>query len=179
MIFNLCNELQYGLWACTCLLSFMLPSLFKKTYEKYLEIPAEIYKVLKYKESEELSALEFLDYNKLMVIELELFKNVNDPTPSKIKAKAPDNMTFGLWFRKFLSDYNKKFPLNPIEVRDHDDYFGWIFYVKRSFFHPRKYIDYELSMAENKIKEKYTIVVKRVSENVETDETKNSKKQEL
>ena len=34
LIFNLCNELQYGLWACTCVFSFLFPSLFYETYKK-------------------------------------------------------------------------------------------------------------------------------------------------
>ncbi len=166
MIFNFCNELQYGLWACTCVLTFIFPSLFKETYDKYMEIPLEIYKVWKFSHHEDLSHFEFIDYNKLTVLELEVFKKVNDKTPSKIKAKAPDNMPFGIWFQKFLSDYNKKFPLTPIILQDEDGDFGWIFYIKRSFFHPRKYIDYDLSITENKIKEKYTIIVKRVMNEV-------------
>jgi len=166
LIFNLCNELQYGLWACTCLITFILPTLFKKTYDSYMSIPLEIYKVWKYTDNVDLSSFDLIDYNKLHVMELEIFKEVHDPTPSKIKAKAPDNMPFGIWFQKFITDYNIKFPTTPIEVREKgtNDIYSWIFYVKPSFFLPRKYIDYELSIAENKLLEKYTIIVKRVSE---------------
>ncbi len=169
LIFNLCNELKYGIWACTCLLTFVFPSLFWETYKKYMAIPLEIYKVWKYSDKEDLSLFETMDYNKLLVMELELFKKTDDLTPSKIKAKAPDNMSFGTWFQKFLTDYNLKFPLNPIVVKDNENIFGWIFYVKRSFFHPRKYVDPDLSITDNKIKEKYTIMAKRVSEHAPTE----------
>lgn len=170
LIFNLCNELQYGLWACTCVFTFVFPSVFKETYDRYLEIPIEIYKVWKFSHDEDLSYFESIDYNKLMVLELEVFKRVNDKTPSKVKAKAPDNMRFGIWFQKFLLDYNKKFPLTPIELVDEDgEEFGWIFYMKRSFFLPRKYVDYELTILENNIKEKYPIIVKRVKNEEYTD----------
>lgn len=164
LIFNLCNELQYGLWACTCLLSFLLPSLYKALFEKYMEIPLEIYKVWKYSNTYDLSPFDKMDYDKLLVMEVEVFKRVNDHAPTKIKAKAPDCMSFGVWFHKFISDYNIKFPKQPIEMSDGAELYGWIFYVKRSFFHRRRYIDYELTIAENKLKEKYTIVAKRVSE---------------
>lgn len=164
MIFNLCNELKYGLWACTCLFTFLLPSLYKELYEKYMAIPLEIYKVWKYSNSYDLSPFDKMDYDKLLVMEIEAFKNINDHAPAKIKAKAPDSMSFGVWFQKFISDYNIKFPKQPIEMADGDESYGWIFYVKRSFFHKRRYIDYELSFTQNRLKEKYTIVAKRVSE---------------
>jgi hypothetical protein len=164
LIFNLCNELKYGLWACTCLLPFVLPSLYINLYEKYMSIPLEIYKVWKYSNNYDLSSFDKMDFDKLLVMEVEIFKKANDLSPSKIKAKAPDVMSFGLWFQKFISDYNIKFPKQPIEMADGADLYGWIFYVKRSFFHRRRYIDFELSITQNKLKEKYTIVAKRVSE---------------
>jgi hypothetical protein len=164
MIFNFCNELQFGLWACTCVFPFIFPSLFYETYLKYLEIPLEVHKIWTLSNTEDLSGFEYMDYNKLMVLELEFSKQLHDKKPTKVKAKAPDNLAFGTWFQKFILDYNLKFPRTPIELRDKDGDFGWIFYVKRSFFVPRKYIDYELSVIENKIKEKYTIVAKRAME---------------
>jgi len=164
LLFNLCNELKYGLWASTCLLIFIFPPLLWETYNKYMSIPLEIYKIWTYSEESDLSSFELMDYDKLLVMEMEIFKTVEDAIPAKIKAKAPDNMQFGIWFHKFLIDYNVKFPLNPIVINDEAAPYGWIFYVKRSFFHPRKYIDHELSITENNIKEKYTIIAKRVSE---------------
>jgi len=165
LIFNLCNELQYGLWACTCVFSFIFPSLFYETYQKYMEIPLEVHKIWHYSDSEDLTGFDFMDYNKLMVMELEFFRKVNDPNPTKVKVKAPDNMAFGVWFHKFIIDYNIKFPATPIELFDNDKNkdAGWIFYVKRSFFLPRKYVDYDLTIPENKIKEKHTIIAKRVA----------------
>ena len=164
LIFNLCNELKYGLWACTSLLSFVMPSLYKSLYERYMNIPLEVYKVWKYSSIYDLSSFDKMDFDKLLVMEVEIFKKASDNSPSKIKAKAPDVMSFGLWFQKFISDYNMKFPKEPIEMSGGADFYGWIFYVKRSFFHKRRYIDYELSITQNKLKEKYTIVAKRVSE---------------
>jgi len=183
LIFNLCNELQYGLWACTCVFAFVFPSLFNETYQRYMDIPLEVNKTWYYSHSETLSDFEYMDYNKLMVLELEFFKQVNDKNSTKVKVKAPDNLAFGVWFQKFIVDYNVKFPLTPIELRDEKDEkkedFGWIFYVKRSFFLPRKYVDFELTIPQNGIKEKHTIIAKRVtkseSENNETNENKENK----
>jgi hypothetical protein len=164
VIFNLCNELKYGLWACTCVFPFVFPSLFYETYKKYMEIPAEVHKIWVYSPKEDLSNFEYMDYNKLLVMDLEFFRHPSDNEPAKVKAKAPDNISFGKWFQKFINDYNLKSPSTPIEIYDKNSgYYQWIFYIKPSFFLPRKYIDHELTIAENKIKEKYTIMAKRVA----------------
>lgn len=173
LIFNLVNELKYGIWASSCLLPFILPSLLFRTYNVYMEIPLEIHSVWKYAPNQDLSSFDKMDYNKLMVMELEIFKQVQDRTPSKVKVKAPDNMPFGIWFQKFLADYNLKFPRTPIDIMDKEIY-GWIFYVKRSFFHPRRYVDFEKTIAENKIKEKYAIIAKRVSETQQQEQAQSS-----
>jgi hypothetical protein len=163
-VFNLCNELKYGLWASTCLLTFIFPPLFWETYNKYMSIPLEIYKVWKSSDKRDFPSFESIDHNQIFVVELEIFKSLTDTVPSKIKAKAPDNVPMGIVFDKILSDYNIKFPAYPIEADNEEKPYGWIFYVKRSFFHPRKYVDCDLSILENRIKEKYTIIARRVSE---------------
>ena len=191
LIFNLCNELQYGFWACTCVFAFIFPSLFSETYKRYMDIPLEVHKTWYYSHSETLSDFEYMDYNKLMVMELEFFKQVNDKNSTKVKVKAPDNLAFGIWFQKFIVDYNVKFPVTPIELKDGEKggNFGWIFYVKRSFFLPRKYVDFELTIPQNGIGEKHTIIAKRVSkgekeksensENSETNENSENSKGEI
>ena len=39
LVFNLCNELKYGLWASTCLLPFVIVSVFIRTYRIFIAIP--------------------------------------------------------------------------------------------------------------------------------------------
>jgi len=179
VIFNLCNELQYGLWAATCVFPFVFPSLFYETYKKYMDIPLEVHNIWKFSHEVDLSHFEYMDYNKLMVLELEFVKQLNDGISTKVKAKAPDNVQFGTWFQKFLLDYNVKFPATPIELKNEDGDFGWIFYIKRSFFLPRKHVNYDLTIPENGIKENHTIIIKRVTEkkdknNVNTEKQNDS-----
>ena len=161
-LFNLFNELDYGFWASTSLLLFIVPSLFIKTYHSFAEIPAEIHKIWEYSKSEAFEGYDYIDYNKLQVIQLELFKEQNDYRPVTINAKAPENIPFGMWFRQVLLDYNKKSPSSPIIYQTQGNEEGWIFYVKESFFKSRNYIDYSKTFKDNKIGEKYKIVAKRV-----------------
>lgn len=173
LIFNLCNELQYGLWASTCVLTFIFPSVFRKMYRAYMEIPLEIYKIWSYDEQEgSLEDTEAFDNEKITVVEMELFKQVSDPKPLNIKAKAQEDMLFGVWFKVFINDYNIKSSASPILYTDFDNSFGWIFYTITSVLGRKRYIDPDLSFAQNKIKEHRIIIAKRIRYE-EIQQTKN------
>lgn len=161
LVFNICNELQYGLWSCTCLITFIFPTLFQKAYHSFMAIPLEIYKLWSYeKEMQEINT-EVFDHNKIIVVELEMFKQIADTKPLNIKAKASEDIPFGVWFKVFIDDYNKRSPQSPIIYTDYDNSYGWIFYTTSSILGRRKYIDPELTFAKNKIKEKNVVIAKR------------------
>ena len=164
ILFNLIGELNYGLAACSCILPFFVGSLFRQTYKSFISIPAEIYNVWTYDMSSDMSSFDRIDYSNMMVLELELQKQRNVQSLLKVKVKAPAKIDFGRWFHKFIEDYNLKYPANPIEGYSNNEPFGWIFYYKPSFIRPRKYIDYQVSISENGIKERHTIIAKRVKE---------------
>lgn len=162
LIFNLCNELQYGLWACTCMFTFILPTLFLKTYYSFLEIPLEVYKVWSYRSQDDNLWIDNeSENNKIIVVELELARETSDARPFNIKAKASENMPFGFWFKVFINDYNIKSSATPIAYSDYQDSYGWIFYRLSSFLGRKKYIDADLTFSENKVKEHQVIIAKR------------------
>jgi len=162
LVFNICNELQYGLWACTCLLTFIFPSLFMKAYRTFMDIPLEVYLIWSHDKELRTLTEDDIDSNKIIVVELEIFKQVEDTEPLNIKAKSSEITPFGPWFKTFIGDYNKKSPQSPIIYKDRNDSYGWIFYVNTSFLGRKRYIDPTLSFADNKIKEKNVIIAKRV-----------------
>lgn len=162
LVFNLCNELQYGLWAATCLLTFIFPSLFMKTYRTFMDIPLEVYDIWAYREESDEIDAEYMDNNKIIVVELEIFKQVTHREPLNIKVKASENMPFGIWFKLFIGDYNKKSPNAAVAFDDESDSYGWMFYVNSSILGRKKYIDPRLSFITNKIKEENVIIAKRV-----------------
>lgn len=167
LIFNLCNELQYGLWASTSMLPFVFVSLFRRTYYSYLDIPLEIYKVWQFVEGRVLTGYNKIDESSLMVVEVELTRNpASDVSSTRISAQAVDYMVFGEWFQIFVQDYNKKFPARRIAHNDNYAPYGWIFYVKPSFFQMRRYIDPDETFAANGIKGGDLIVAKRVRQEV-------------
>jgi hypothetical protein len=162
LVFNLCNDLQYGLWAATCLLPFLFPSVFRKAYYSFLDIPLEVYKLWSYSdEKSDRRTNEMLDSAKVIVIEIELLKQQKDTTPLNIKAKAQEDMPFGMWFKIFIDNYNIKASDLPIVCSDYDNSYGWIFYTLTPVFGFKRHIDPDLSFIANKIKERRTVIAKR------------------
>ena len=169
--FDWLNNLKYGLWAASSMFIFLLPMFFWWAYVAFLSIPVEIYKVWQYATIAEDISMEHLDFDKLLVLEIDLYKNTKDSEPLKVKAKAPANMNFGLWVQKFIDDYNLKFPNSQIQYKiDEIENYQWIFYIKSSFFKQRQFIDPDLSIEDNNIIEANTIYAKRVSEIVSEPE---------
>ena len=161
LIFNLCNELKYGFWASTVMLPMVLVSLLIQTYEIFIHIPALVYKVWDYESASGYSAPEDIDHSKLKVVTVELFKQEGDTEPIRINAKVPEEMLFGDWIKLLFEDYNKKSGHSPIDMLS-DEGEGWIFYVKSWLLAPRRYLDYEITVKDNKVREKHLIVAKRV-----------------
>lgn len=164
LVFNRLSDLDYGWLAGTSVLMFFVPLIFWWTYMAMISIPSEIYSVWYYPRGTQPMDMFDVDIDKLKVLEVELFKAVNDPSPLKVKVKAPPEMSFGVWFKKFIDDYNIKFPRNGINfVAEEGEAYGWIFYLKPSFFSRKQFIDPAVTIAQNQVNEKHTIFARRVT----------------
>ena len=167
LIFRALSTIRTGTWTATAIFDFIIPLLFWWSYVALLSIPSPIYKIWQYPAAPIDLDMEHLDFNRMLVLELEVYKATNDPEPIKVKVKAPENMPFGNWFYKFIEDYNSKFPKSPVKylAAAHEPY-RWIFFIKTSFFKPNIFIDPDLDILKNGISEKVTIYAKRVSQNI-------------
>lgn len=156
----------YALVSATCSTSFLIPLLFYYSYIQFLKIPLSIYKTWSYDKNAQIIDFEDFNLKKLKIVTIELTKNTGDGSHFRIKAKTlATGVSFGDWFQKVLEDYNFKNNANSIELyQDDATYYTWVFYVKRSLFHFRKYIDFDLDFTQNKIKESDVIICKRVIE---------------
>jgi len=175
LLFNLFDPLKGGLWAATCVVPLLVPLLFHWSYQAFLDVPPEIYKVWQYSYDRPELDLDGIDFNRLMVLEVEFSRRVMDESLVKVKAKAPAGVSYGDWFQKFINDYNFKFPENIIQPTDeYQQPYSWIFYMKPSFFRSRRYLDPDLTIADNKVQEAKTIVCKRVIQHTEPLPAANS-----
>lgn len=104
-----------------------------------------------------------LNFDKLMVINVDFTKSLDDGKRVSVGAKSPGGISLGNWFHKFIEDYNKKSPSTPIQTGALDDGdFSWIFYTKPSFFKRRNYLDFDKTIEANKINAHVRIICKRV-----------------
>ncbi|GGI27611.1 hypothetical protein GCM10008119_28510 [Pedobacter mendelii] len=167
LAFNWLSNINFGWLGAGSIAWFFVPLIFWWAYVALLSIPSEIYKIWQYPDTPLDINMDHVDFNRLLVLELELYKKSTDPEPLKVKVKAVENMNFGLWFHKFIDDYNLKFANSPVAFRANDqEGYKWIFFIKTSFFKRNIFIDPDLDIIENGISEKMTIYAKRVSENV-------------
>ena len=167
-IFNWLSPFQgYALLSASCSISFLIPLFFYYSYMQLLSIPFSIYRAWRYDVNRNIADFDGFDLTQLKVVSIELAKNVEEGSQFRIKAKMPaSGLTFGDWFQKVLDDYNFKNGTNAIALFDEEGlYYTWVFYVKRSFFHLRHYINFDLDSTENKIRENDIIICKRVVEN--------------
>lgn len=164
LVFNLCNDLKYGLWASTSMLSFVFVSLLVRSYHLFLAIPDPIYKIWKFDDSESVDMYAGIDFGKLKVVTLEIYKEDGDSEPLKLKGKVPDNILFGVWVKRLIEDYNKKSPLSPIISVTGGEQDSWMFYCHNSVFLPKRYIDCSRTVRENGIGDNCFIVAKRIKE---------------
>lgn len=157
----------YAYIAATSSIFYTIPLLFYYSYVQFLQIPFSIYKTWSYDVNKQVGDFNGVDLTRLMIVTVELTKNVNDGNQFQIKAKTLTNgVTFGDWFQKVLDDYNFKHGTNTIELHDEDGiYYNWIFYTKRSLFHFRSYLDFDLDISKNRLRENDVISCKRVVEN--------------
>lgn len=166
LIFDWLSVIEMGWWASTSLFTMLIPIFFWWAYISLLSIPLEIYKLWEYPLHSEDINLDHLDFDKLLVLELELYKDLKEQEPLKVKVKAPNNIYFGVWFQKFIDDYNMKFPSSNVVYKDKNgEAYKWMFFVKTKFYKRNLYIDPELEIEKNAITEKMTIHAKRVAEN--------------
>lgn len=162
LLFNICNEFQYGLWACTCLLPYLFGSLYKQTYYSFLDIPLEVYKVWTYNPDKTINPYYFDDSHE--PIWIDVCKKLDDHIPNRMGARFSNDQIFGEWFQHVIEDNNEKKPEDSIMYHDSDQPFGWIFYVKPSFFLPKRYIDPNMTISQNRLKPSNIITARRVME---------------
>lgn len=162
---NLGNEYM----AATSLVIFIVPLVFYYSYLQFISIPFDIYKTWQFDPDQKAFNFKGVDFDQLMVLNVELSKKVDDDQRFNIKAKTlPKEITFGEWFFRVVDDYNFKNANSKIQLFDENGKaFFWIFYVKKSFFSMRKYIDFEQDILTNKLTENEYVICKRVINNVE------------
>jgi hypothetical protein len=159
----------YPVMSATSAFVFLVPLVFHYCYVQFISIPVDIYKTWRYSPDQKLPDFEGADFDRLMVLNVELSKNLEESNRFRIKAKTlPTGVTFGDWFYRVVDDYNHKNPGSIIHLSDNDqEPYYWIFYTKKSFFSFRKYINFDQDISTNSISENEVVICKRVIHHAE------------
>jgi hypothetical protein len=166
LIFDHFDANRLGVIYMMSILLFFIPYVFVRMGELVMAIPPEIYKIWYYDINAEDPDYDKFDLkNNIYLLELEFTKTANKDVVTNFRAKAPVDIVFGEWYRSFINNYNYKFENEPIEYLDNgNNPYGWTFYVKpATWIDNKRFIDFELSVKNNKLNEKTIIVAKRVS----------------
>ncbi|MCX6252198.1 MAG: TssN family type VI secretion system protein [Bacteroidetes bacterium] len=144
---------------------FFVPFLFVQSYNRYLSIPARIFKKWSYPTGKDIPDPLDSELVSLVVISFEFHKKMNDPDITSFRAKAPLHMVFGRLFYYFINDYNDRHREGPIEfLMGESEPCGWVFYHKPTWYRRRKYIDADITITLNRIRENSIIVCRRTKE---------------
>ncbi len=163
IVFNVKNNFSFGLFFSSSIISFFIPFLYRETFFYYLKIPKPIYKIWKYPADFYEPDIDNINLDKLILVEIELRKNIKDTTESNLKVKALRDMILSDWFYSIIQDYNYRQPESPIETKDaNGETYEWQFFVKPSWYRDRRYLDPEMTISENKIRENLVIIADRV-----------------
>ncbi|HMT28087.1 MAG TPA: TssN family type VI secretion system protein [Bacteroidia bacterium] len=148
------------------LLFFLFPLLAISTFDFAIRIPDPLYKKWRYPENMILPDPDTIDFSNSHIVTFELKKNARDTGNTFMKFKAPqDRLTFGDLFYLYMTEYNEKNRESQIQyMNDSQHPYEWLFYIKpQKWWQSKIYIDPSLTVRENKIRENFIIISKRVS----------------
>lgn len=166
ILFNYTSKSDLGLYYSTAALWVSAPYFILNAFKILPDIPDAIYKVWYLDEDALEPDSDKINVERVYLITLEIYKNVNEKGYTHFELKAPHQMYFGDWFRLFILSYNERDSENPIQYKYLDNSgIGWVFFTKPTFLRSKRFIDPTLSFIQNGLNDKATIIASRVKIN--------------
>ena len=154
--------------ASTSIVIFPVPLLFYFSWIQFMSIPTDIYNVWQYKPGLNTVAFGGVNTDKMVIVNVEFNKTAQNGFRFNLIVKANLSTLLGNWFYQVIEDYNFKNMHQPIDTGEQTgSAYSWIFYTKPSFFHRRRFLDFDKSIAYNKINKQAIIYAKRVMQQEE------------
>jgi hypothetical protein len=141
---------------------FLAPAFINIAFDQFADIPVKVFRAWNFPPPGTLSDPSDSEMADPIIVNFEIRKGLND-NRTVFKAKAPKGLTLGRLFYYFIMDYNSRYPDNPVFINEGENrYFNWSFLMTRSVFSGKAYLDPDLTISENKIKENSSITCERV-----------------
>ena len=174
---------QMSLLLLISCLFFLPPYLFFRTYDLLFLIPQKMFYAWTVPDVQPIS----FNFSKEQIIEINLIVKRRSLTtknsfPIKERRFLPKSFSFGQFFQRFLVDYNKEHPDQPLEhfkADPKDRPIGWIFYCHNLSNNKQYQIDPD-APGDTQIKAEDTVLAYRVlldkdaKPRIETDKIKKS-----
>jgi len=168
LVFSKLNKQGYALLFTTSFIFFLIPFLVVKCFDFMLNIPDEVYPMWYFPAGEvDLEIPEdVMDDESIIVVEFQMAQSVDENSEMvKSRSKLPLKLEFGRFFPIFLDQFNDRNPGSQIAFLDADKQpYGWNFYIKPKWYQTANYINPELTIRENGVKENDIIVAERVNQ---------------
>ncbi len=166
VVFSLCNQMGYVLIFSGSIIFFLVPFLVLKCYEFMIQIPEEVYTKWFYPIGQGENDLpeELLDDTNVVIIEFRMLQNTNEDSELiKSRSRLPLKIEFSKFFPAFLEQFNDRNPGRKIQFMDaNNEPHGWNFYLLPKWWQFKTYINPQLTIRENGIKENSIIIAERV-----------------
>lgn len=180
LAFSYLSKLSYGIYATLGMLWFLVPMLYKVSKDRFIEIPKLFYDywVIKNDPADN-EYWNNIDTFRLKQVVVKVKRNFKAKHYASFSVKIPDDVELGKWFDRFIADQDRRFPQNAIELLDKstEKKFGWIFYTPKWFHFTlfTRNLDFNTTVAKNKIRNKDIIFIKRVSQSTVSNTLKIEK----
>jgi len=157
------HELDYMYYFIGTILFFLIPTFCFTLFQTAISIPAKLHKRWFYPVNTKYPAPQISEMRNIIIVNLVFTKKANDATIINFKVKAPRAFEFGKLFYYFINDYNEKNPNSQVHfLDDKNQPYGWYFYTKPKWFSSSEYIDPDLAIDTNNIKDGETIICQRI-----------------
>lgn len=158
-------HLRYTHVFCTAIITAFIPFLFYRAFIYLMAIPAPVFKKWYYPVGEEvfIAEEEFAD-DRIRVLKIEVANSPSNPDKiQKSKFRGGIRVEVGKMVAFWMSYWNETDPGNTIEVEDeYGQAYGWNFYVKPKWYEGQRFLDPDLTIAENDLKDGDIIIAERV-----------------
>ncbi len=157
------DDLKYFTYLIATLLFFSIPTLTYILFVTAISIPAKLHKRWFYPLNTVYPSPQASEMRNIIILNLVFQKKTNDKNIINFKVKAPRAFDFGRLFYYFINDYNEKNPNDKIRHLDEKEQpYGWYFHTKPKWFGSAEYIDPEVAIDTNNIKDGATIICQRI-----------------
>lgn len=154
---------DYALLFPVSAVALQYPLLIHWAYYVAISIPPEKYKEWIYPDKPIVVDKDNIDLNNFALITFVFSKKSDESAHSNFQSRAPYQFLLGDLFYFFIEEWNHKNPGSTVEYLDEmNEPFGWHFYIKKTWWKPRQYLDPDLKIKDLNIKVNQIIKTERV-----------------